>query len=268
MTGTVHVPVLEHEVLQLLNPSPESIVLDGTVGTGGHALALLHAMGSRGQLVGFDLDETALAIARQRLAPFGERVLLLKASYADASDVLGAHPTFQPLSSILLDLGFSTTELVESGRGFSYRHPDEPLDMRFDPSGERPTAASILATRDERELATIIAAYGEEPLAGRIAQRIVRQRKERRLERVHDLVEVILTVYGRRRYAERSRQHPAARTFQALRIAVNDELGTLHAALPRLTRLLAPGGRIAVISFHSIEDRIVKTFFTTESRQC
>lgn len=267
MDAVGHTPVLLKEVLELLAPDPEGTILDGTVGAGGHAEALLKASAPKGRLLGLDRDPQALDHAGRRLAPFGERVLLLHQSYAQIADVLAAHPAFAPITRVLLDLGFSSLELEASGRGFSFRSPEEPLDMRFDPSQEQ-SAETLLAVTAEDELAAIIGEYGEEPLAHSIARGIVEGRRTTPLTKVSQLVGIIFKAYGRRRYNERSRLHPATRTFQAIRIAVNDELNELRRGLPALLGQLAPGGRLAVITFHSVEDRIVKEFFRKESRGC
>lgn len=263
-----HVPVLQKEVSELLRPTPDGTILDGTVGTGGHAEALLTYLGSSRRLIGCDVDDDALARSRKRLVRFGDRVLLAKTRYDDAPALIAAHPDFSGVTSILLDLGVSSVELEESGRGFSFRRLDEALDMRFDPQGAGETAETILASASESALATLIREFGEEPLATSIAKAIVVRRSQMPLKTVQDLVECVLSAYGRKQYRERSRQHPATRTFQAFRIAVNRELEILERALPGLVSLLVPGGRIAIISFHSLEDRIVKHFFRSEARGC
>jgi len=265
---TSHVPVLRKEVCELLNPAPKGVVFDGTVGTGGHAEALLLSSGPSGRLIGCDLDDDALSEARIRLASFGSRVLLVKGSYADAPQIFADHPDFSPVTSILLDLGVSSLELEKSGRGFSFRRADEALDMRFDPSSGSPTAAALLASMPEHELADLLHRFGEEPLARRIAHAIVLRRADAPMRTVRELTACVLSAYGKRGYHVRSRVHPATRTFQALRIAVNHEIETLERALPQLMKVLEARGRIAVISFHSLEDRIVKHFFRDEARGC
>ncbi len=268
MSESIHEPVLLNEVVDLLKPGPDDRILDGTIGAAGHATALLERAGPLCRLLGLDRDPLAIVAARTSLARFRDRVQLEQASFADADKVLAQHPSFAPVSRILLDLGTSMLTLERSGRGFSFRSAHEPLDMRYDPDAAVPTAADLLATLRENELAELIATNGEEPLARFIAKEIVTRRRAAPLATVADLVTAVHAAYRRRGYQERSRTNPATRTFQALRIAVNDELDTLRRALPKLVELLAPGGRIAVISFHSLEDRIVKTFFRTEAKGC
>lgn len=261
----LHTPVLCEEAVRLLAPRDGDLILDGTVGSGGHAGVLLDAAGPHGQLLGLDRDPKALEHAAEHLRKFGPRVHLVQASYRDAESVLAEQlPGIAP-ARILLDLGVSSIQLEESGRGFSFQRGDEPLDMRFDPSGRR-TAADLLNSLPEQELAHCILENGEEPLGRCIAHAIMLRRKTIPYDRVLDLVQTVLHVYGSK--SRHSRTHPATRTFQALRIAVNDELSQLREALPRLVHLLADGGRIAVISFHSLEDRIVKQFFKHESTDC
>jgi 16S rRNA (cytosine1402-N4)-methyltransferase len=241
------------EVAFLLRPRREGWVIDGTVGMGGHAAALLAGTGARVRLLGLDLDPEALRQAGERLASFGDRVRLERASFRDLSalarrlDVLSAQ-------SILLDLGISSYQLDESGRGFSFQ-ADEPLDMRIDPSaGSR--AADLLNALPERELAHLLHEYGEERHARRIARAIVRRRP---LATTTDLVAAVRSAVPRRAWPRRL--HVATRTFLAVRMAVNDEREALREALPAAADLLAVGGRLGVISFHSGEDRVVKQTF-------
>lgn len=262
----LHTPVLLDEVVTGLQLKPGQTVLDATVGTGGHAEAILSRILPGGELYGLDLDQSALDTASKRLSKFKPNVHLIRSSYRDAVAVL-AETNVAQADRILLDLGISSLELEESGRGFSFQRAGEPLDMRFDAAADTATAAELLATNSEEDLATILSEYGEEPLAKAIAGAIVTERRSRPIERVGDLLPIILGAYGRR-WSTRSEKHPATRTFQALRIAVNNELETLTQALPDLIRLLAPSGRIAVISFHSLEDRIVKELFREEARDC
>lgn len=245
-----HASVLLREVLEALQPrgGVGFRALDGTVGAGGHAFALLDGSSPDGQLVGLDADPRALDLARARLAPFGDRVTLLQRNFSELAAL-----ELAPMNAILLDLGLSSMQLDASGRGFSFRG-DEPLDMRFDPGTTSPTAAELLNTEPEAELVRVLHEYGEEPRARRVVREIF---KRRPLERTADLVAAVTAALG----PARGRIHPATRTFQALRIAVNDELGALEAALDASIALLQPAGRIAVISFHSLEDRIVKWRF-------
>jgi 16S rRNA (cytosine1402-N4)-methyltransferase len=245
--------VLVDEVVFLLRPRDEGWVIDATVGMGGHAEAILSASGAAIWLLGLDLDPAALAMARERLVPFGERVVLGHSSFGRLESAAAAQGITRA-RAILLDLGVSSWQLEQSGRGFSFQG-DEPLDMRLDPTtGD--TAASLLNRLPEAELARIIFEYGEEPHARRIARAIARRRP---LARTNDLVAAVRGAVPRAAWPRRL--HVATRTFQALRMAVNDEPGALRNALAQAPSLLADGGRMGVISFHSGEDRIVKQTF-------
>jgi 16S rRNA (cytosine1402-N4)-methyltransferase len=251
--------VLVNEVAQLLRPRREGWVIDGTVGMGGHAEALLRDTGAEVRLLGLDLDPEALRRARERLAPFGARVRLERASFRDLRavarrlDVLAAQ-------SILLDLGISSYQLDQSGRGFSFQ-VDEALDMRIDPSAPAP-AAELLNSLPEPELARLLYEYGEERHARRIARAIVRRRP---LATTADLVAAVRGAVPRRAWPRRI--HVATRTFLAVRMAVNDEVATLTHALPEAADLLDVGGRLGVIAFHSGEDRVVKHTFRLLARR-
>jgi len=256
MTPRSHQPVMVAEVLEALAPRPDGIYLDGTVGSGGHA-AEIAARLETGRLIGLDCDPSALEVARARLEQFGDRVTLVHANFAQLDRVLDelgiAH-----VNGILLDVGVSLTQLDTPQRGLSFRL-EGPLDMRLDPSQEL-TAADLVNTLDERELTQVFRDYGEERWAARIAKNIVRERRSTPIETTTDLVSIIersIPAAVRRK----SRIHPATRVFQALRIAVNNELENLQKALIVGVERLAPGGRFVVISFHSLEDRIVKRFF-------
>ena len=229
-------------------------MIDGTVGMGGHAEALLMTSPASVRLLGLDVDPEALARATARLRPFGDRVRLARASFRDVDATAQAHGV-AAARSILLDLGVSSYQLEESGRGFSFLREDEPLDMRLDPT-QRDTAAALVNRLPEAELARIIFEYGEEPRARRIARAIVRRRP---LATSGDLVAAVKSAVPRAAWPKRL--HVATRTFQALRMAVNDEPGALRQALADAPALLTPGGRLGVISFHSGEDRIVKRTF-------
>jgi 16S rRNA (cytosine1402-N4)-methyltransferase len=245
--------VLVDEVAFVLRPRGEGWVIDATVGMGGHAEAILSTSEASVSLLGLDVDPDALARAGARLAPFGDRVALARASFRDLGQAAAAHGLAQA-RSILLDLGVSSWQLEASGRGFSFQG-DEPLDMRLDPSASE-TAAGLVNRLPEAELARIIFEYGEEPHARRIARAIVRRRP---LTRTGELVAAVRGAVPRAAWPRRL--HVATRTFQALRMAVNDEPGALRAALAQAPALLASGGRLGVISFHSGEDRIVKQTF-------
>ena len=248
MDGDVstHTSVLLDEVLAWLHPRGGIgfSAIDCTVGAGGHALGLLEGSSPDGRLVGLDADPTALALARARLAGFEDRARLVHANFGDLAAL-----ELEPVNAILFDLGLSSMQLDASGRGFSFRG-DEPLDMRFDSTSDGPTASDILNAYSESELERILREYGEERRARRIARELVRRRP---LTRTSEVVEACGAAWGR--------IHPATRTFQALRIAVNDELHMLESGLDAALHLLQPEGRVAVISFHSLEDRIVKWRF-------
>ena len=245
--------MLVDEVVFFLRPRGEGWVIDATVGMGGHAEAILSASGSGVRLLGLDTDAAALAQARERLAVFGDRVALAHASFGRVGTAAAEHG-IDRARSILLDLGVSSWQLEQSGRGFSFQG-DEPLDMRLDPSSGEP-AAALLNRLPEPELARIIFEYGEEPHARRIARAIVRRRP---LARTGDLVAAVRGAVPRAAWPRRL--HVATRTFQAIRMAVNDEPGALRNALAQAPTLLVAGGRLGVISFHSGEDRIVKQTF-------
>ncbi len=255
-----HTPVLLEAVVETLAVPPGAVIIDATVGAGGHATALLAAAGPTGRLLGIDRDEAALALAAERLAPFAGQVTLAHATF-DTLARQAAAAGIAAADAILLDVGVSSMHLDDPARGFSFAH-DGPLDMRMDPAGDAPTAAEIVNTADERELADLIWRYGEDRLARRIARAIVRSRP---LTRTAELAGVVAAVYPRRR---QEKIHPATRTFQALRIAVNDELGMLERTLPQAVALLRPGGRLAVITFHSLEDRLVKRYFRRAAADC
>jgi 16S rRNA (cytosine1402-N4)-methyltransferase len=253
VSSAVHLPVLVDEVVFLLRPREPGWVIDGTVGMGGHAEAMLDATESGVHLLGLDADPEALVRAGARLARFGGRARLVHASFRDLAGVAAREGVVSP-RAILLDLGVSSYQLEESGRGFTFQ-ADEPLDMRLDPTrGE--TAAALVNRLPEPELARVIEVHGEERFARRIARAIVRRRP---LGTTADLVDAVKA--GVPRAAWPKRIHVATRTFQALRMAVNDETGALRQALPEGAGLLAVRGRLGVIAFHSGEDRIVKQTF-------
>ena len=252
-----HIPVLLEPIMEVLLPAKR--VIDGTVGAGGHSREFL-ARGA-GELLGLDLDPQALALAREALAPFGERAHVVHASYADMRQEAERLGWADGVDAILLDLGVSSMQLDTAERGFAFR-AEGPLDMRFDPGGSSQTAAELVNFLDEDELATIFYRYGEEPQGRRLARVVV---KARPYATTRDLAAAIEQAIPRR---PKDKIHPATRVFQALRIAVNDELGTVERALPAAIDLLRPGGRLAVISFHSLEDRIVKDTFKLAATDC
>ncbi|HUW95290.1 MAG TPA: 16S rRNA (cytosine(1402)-N(4))-methyltransferase RsmH [Anaerolineae bacterium] len=253
----LHTAVLLNEVVEGLEIRAGGRYIDCTVGTGGHARAILERSDPDGELLGIDLDLAAIAVAERQLSSFGERVTLVSDSFARLRAIASAEG-FIPADGVLLDLGVSSVQLESAERGFSFRK-DGPLDMRMDPDGDI-TAAHLVNELDEAELAEIIAAYGEEVKARAIARAIVRNRP---LRTTLELANVVAHAVGRSR-----RLHPATRTFQALRIAVNEELEALSTVLPPIPAILAKGGRMAIISFHSLEDRLVKDFMVRESRDC
>ncbi len=252
MSDPIHVPVMREEVVRLLAPKKDGIYVDGTVGLGGHAAAIL-AAGSEVRLVGIDRDPQALRYAAERLSQFGDRVTLIHGNYRDLVEIL-SDLGIGAIDGFLLDLGLSSLQLDAPDRGFSFR-ADGPLDMRMDPT-RGISAADLVNEASVEELARILRDYGEERFAGRIARAIVAARP---IETTGALAEVVRRAIPRR-FHER-RIDPATRTFQALRIAVNDELHNLQDGLAAGFAALRPGGVIMVISFHSLEDRIVKRFF-------
>jgi 16S rRNA (cytosine1402-N4)-methyltransferase len=256
MNGTPHQPVLYKEIIHALQPRRGGRYVDGTLGAGGHARGILEACAPDGQLLGLDVDPQALAIARRNLAPYEQRIHLAHASYTTLSAQL-AQLGWNEVDGIVLDLGASSMQFDTAERGFSFQH-DAPLDMRFGPQTAQ-TAADIVNSYSERELADLIYEYGEERNSRKIARAIVDKRP---LHTTRELVAVIEAVSPRRG----ERVHPATRTFQALRIVVNDELASVKAVLPQAMTSLKSGGRLAVISFHSLEDRIVKDYFRSQSR--
>lgn len=258
-----HLSVLPDEVLAFLAPTSGGTYLDGTVGGGGHARLILEASAPDGRLIGLDRDPSALRKAAEVLAPYGDRVVLRHSNFSEAAGVLG-ELGISGLDGILLDLGVSSHQLDETSRGFSFRG-EAPLDMRMDPTGGQ-TAANVVNTAATEELVRIFREYGEERWAGRIARRIVQVRQQHPLTTTRELAELVRdTVPGGKAPA---RIHPATRVFQALRIFVNQELEHVYRGITEAIDLLNPGGRLVVISFHSLEDRIVKRFFQEEAKGC
>ncbi|SMB94298.1 16S rRNA (cytosine1402-N4)-methyltransferase [Thermanaeromonas toyohensis ToBE] len=251
-----HEPVLLPEVLRFLNPQPGEIVVDATVGGGGHAYALLERLQPGGFLLGLDRDAEAIRAASLKLKPFGTKVKLFQASFSLLPSIL-EQEGLKGVDGLLFDLGVSSYQLERVERGFTYQ-AEAPLDMRMDRRQDL-TAAEIVNTWPEEELARILKEYGEERWASRIARFIVKARQRTPIRTTLQLVEIVKAAIPAR--FRRTGPHPARRTFQALRIAVNDELGELQRTLAKLDRLLNPGGRVVVISFHSLEDRIVKHAF-------
>jgi 16S rRNA (cytosine1402-N4)-methyltransferase len=255
---TAHIPVLLREVIRTLAVQPGGRYIDCTLGGGGHAQAILEHSSPGGQLLGIDADPEAIEAATERLKPFKKSIMLVKDNFVNLRDICIKYDFF-PVHGILFDLGLSSLQLDEGGRGFSFQH-DAPLDMRFNPA-QRTSAADIVNTFSEAELAGILKTYGEEIHSRQIARRITQKRP---LNTTSELANVVEQAVGGRR----GKMHPATRTFQALRIAVNHEMQNLESALVQAVSLLGFGGRLVVISYHSLEDRIVKQLLQKESRGC
>jgi 16S rRNA (cytosine1402-N4)-methyltransferase len=248
----LHRPVLNDEAMDLLAVRQGGRYIDGTLGLGGHTEALLDRSAPDGRVLGIDRDPAALAQSAKRLAGYGARVMLVHGNYADVVDLAEA-ASFSPVDGILFDLGVSSMQLDQPERGFSFMR-DGPLDMRMDTT-QKLTAADLVNELSETALADLIFRYGEEPSSRRIAAALVRERAHAPFQTTGRLAEVVAAAKGGRR----GRIHPATQTFQALRMAVNDELDGLQRGLEGALRLLKPGGRLAVVTFHSLEDRLVKT---------
>lgn len=258
-----HRPVMVREVIRWLEPRPGGLYVDATVGGGGHARALLEAAGGQARLIGLDRDPEALEVAARNLEAWSDRVALLHADFSELGAKLreihaGA------VDGVIFDLGVSTHQLEDPRRGFTYQVPDAPLDMRMDPRLSV-TAADLLQRLDVRQLADLFRRYGEERWASRIARFVVEQRARRAIRTAGELVECIKAAVPAS--ARRKGGHPARRVFQALRIAVNAELEQLERALPQALEALKPGGRVVVISFHSLEDRLVKQAWVRAARE-
>jgi len=258
MTRGGHVPVLADDVLELLRPERAKLIVDCTVGLGGHSRMLLERAPSDARLIGIDVDEANLQQARENLAEFGERVRLFQANFSQLTTVLDEADE-SSADAILADLGVASTQLDDAERGLSFQ-ADGPLDMRLDPRLDE-TAEGLINRLSERELADLIYEYGQERYSRRVARAIVQQRKKGRIATTGQLAEIVSRSLPRPARSTRRGVHPATRTFQALRIAVNDEMSVLQTLLDSLANALAPGGRAAVISFHSLEDRPVKHTF-------
>ncbi|MGZ6295078.1 MAG: 16S rRNA (cytosine(1402)-N(4))-methyltransferase RsmH [Candidatus Limnocylindrales bacterium] len=258
-----HLPVMVEEVMAALSPVAGSFMVDATVGGGGHAVRILEATSPDGRLLGLDADPAAIARTARRLAPYAERVTLRQTNFAHLGDV-APEAGFAVVDGILLDLGLSSHQLADTTRGFSFR-ADGPLDLRFDASRGRP-ASALVNELDAPALERLLREFGEEPFARRIGRAIVRARQDRPIATALQLAAIVEGAVPGRRGPRRI--HPARRTFQALRIAVNEELETLPTALAAALELLKPGGRLAVLSYHSLEDRIVKRFVAAERRGC
>lgn len=265
-----HVPVLLNEVLGNLQLKPGMKVIDCTLGDGGHAEAILAKIGPPGKLLGLDADPEAALVAKRYLYKYGDQFIAVRDNFVNLKQIAEEHD-FNSAQAILMDLGWSSTQFTGRGRGFSFQNQDEPLDMRYGAATtSHQTAADILNNFSEQELADIFHKYGQERLAKEIARAVIDKRKQAQISQVKQLVEIILQVYRAKLKTDKQLPwvgglHPATRVFQALRVAVNNELEVLRQALPQAVELLAPSGRLAVISFHSLEDRIVKQYFRTQA---
>jgi 16S rRNA (cytosine1402-N4)-methyltransferase len=258
-----HRPVLVDEVVKVLSRIPDGVYVDGTVGSGGHSEAILKGLGNKGRLICLDRDSDAVLLTRRRLAPFGERVTVLKGSYADLDSILTGMGLEQA-DGVLLDLGISSFQIELSGRGFSFGR-EEPLDMRMD--REIPvTAGQLINSLPLKELETILRDYGEEPRAKRIVKAVGERRRLGEIESSLQLAEIIRKVVPRS--GRPGAKHPATRTFQALRIAVNRELENLDVLLGKAPSLIRRGGRLVVLSYHSLEDRMVKQAMLRWEKGC
>ena len=258
-----HKSVLLYETVDSLNIKPDGIYVDGTLGGGGHAYEVLKRLGPKGRLIGIDQDADAIQAASGRLKEYGEKVTIVRSNYRNIKEVLSSLG-IEKVDGIYLDLGVSSYQLDTAERGFTYRE-NAPLDMRMDQRNEK-TAADIVNEYSEMELYRIIRDYGEDRFAKNIAKHIVKARQEKRIETTDELVEIIKAAIPARVRAEGG--HPAKRTFQAIRIELNHELEVLDESIDTMVDLLNPGGRLSIITFHSLEDRIVKTGLAAFSRGC
>lgn len=285
-----HEPVLLQEVLDGLRLSPGMTIVDCTLGDGGHAEKILEKIGKRGALLGLDADAESLLRSKNFLREYADQTILVRSNFEHLEKIIDEHDIGK-VDGILIDLGWSSPQFAERQRGFSFLNAGEPLDMRYDPRVEcehvaeetpttpdgrplygRCTAAEVLNKKSEEELEEIFRLYGEEKLSRQIARGIIEKREVYPLETVGDLVDIVLSVYRKKLKTDKEIPwvgglHPATKTFQALRIAVNDELGVIERVLPQAIEALKPGGRLAVITFHSLEDRIVKHYFKKEAKK-
>ncbi len=259
-----HKSVLLDETIESLDIKPDGIYVDGTLGGGGHASEVCRRLGDKGRFIGIDQDADAIAAASERLKEFGDKVTIVRSNYENIDEVLKELGISQ-VDGIYLDLGVSSYQLDTAERGFTYREDDAPLDMRMDQRNEM-TAKDIVNTYSESEMFHIIKNYGEDRFAKNIAKHIVRARQEKEIETTGELIEIIKAAIPAKVRATGG--HPAKRTFQAIRIELNKELEVLENSIDKMTDLLAPGGRLSIITFHSLEDRIVKNRFRINENPC
>lgn len=259
-----HKSVLLRETMEYLKINPDGIYVDGTLGGGGHAYEICRRLSPNGKLIGIDQDEDAVRAAAGRLSEFQDRTEIVRSNYRQMPEVLSERGIGQ-VDGILLDLGVSSYQLDDPERGFTYRTEDAPLDMRMD-QRQRLTARDVVNTYSETELYRIIRDYGEDKFAKNIAKHMIKARQEKEIETAGELTEIIKRAIPAK--VRKNGGHPAKRTFQAIRIELNGELEVLQDSLENMTELLSPGGRICVITFHSLEDRIVKNIFRKCEHPC
>lgn len=259
-----HTSVLLEETIEYLNIRPDGVYVDGTLGGGGHAFHVCERLGEKGRFVGIDQDEDAIAAAGKRLEPFGDKVTIIRSNYEQMKEALKS-TGITKVDGIVLDLGVSSYQLDDPERGFTYRTPDAPLDMRMD-RRQKLTARDVVNEYSETELFHIIRDYGEDKFAKNIAKHIVRARQDKPIETTGELTEVIKAAIPAK--VRMNGGHPSKRTYQAIRIELNRELEVLKNSLDDMIELLNPGGRICIITFHSLEDRIVKSSFKKNEDPC
>lgn len=261
-----HIPVLLKEVIEGLNLKSGDNVIDATLGGGGHSLEILKKISPQGKLIGIDWDQGALQKTKEKLSDFLDRTYFLNGNYKDFKGLLEQNKIDLKINGILIDLGLSMDQLEEQDRGFTFRG-NESLDMRYDRDSEKLNAEQIVNEYSEKDLADIFYQYGEEKLSRQIASLIVKRRAQERIDTPEKLVKIIELIY-RTKFKDKSKKHPATKVFQALRIYINQEFDNIKEFLPKAIDVLEKGGRLAVITFHSLEDKIVKEYFKTESRDC
>lgn len=257
-----HIPVLTKEVLEMLAPKPNENFIDCTVGQGGHTKMILEKTSPNGKVLGIDLDPKQIENCRENLKEFGERLVLENDSYINLKNITEKN-NFENISGILLDLGYSSYQIESEERGFSFQ-TDQPLDMRYDEKRNELTAEKIVNEWPQEKIENILTEFGEEKFARKIAKKIIEQRRIGKIKSTFELIEIIKDATPSNYW--HSKIHYSTRTFQALRIAVNDELGNIEKVLPEALEVLEGAGRLAVISFHSLEDRIVKNFLKEEEK--